>query len=234
MGTPSACHRCPHGSLGLAERACLPGQKGQLLARQDELADGAGSRRLGFSAMGKPGVLFLAGEARSKPPSRLRWEIADALNRTGWGVARNFASGLAGSSLNDRAGNAFKILIKLGPDAEAAVPAMVEQINSYSPIPESTTTIVFPSRERDSAGSDGGTKGKRHSRSDKVAAPGLGGGCLCRGRSSRQHRPKGEPAIPALLGALPHSIVTAFSNAVAGALWKIDRQPKLRPFCFDK
>ncbi len=177
-----------------------------------------------FRAMGKPGVLFLAGEARSKPPSRLRWEIADALNRTGWGVARNFASGLAGSSLNDRAGNAFKILIKLGPDAEAAVPAMVEQINSYSPIPESTTTIVFPSREAVTALEAMGDK-KANAIPDLIKLlhrdweedACVGADLLA------SIGPKAKPAIPALLGELPHHSY-AFSNAVAGALWKIDRQ----------
>jgi len=177
-----------------------------------------------FRAMGKPGVLFLVGQALSKPPSRLRGEIADALNSSHWRVAQSFASGLAGSPLNHRAGNAFKVIIKLGPEADPAVPAMVELLNSYSVIPEYTTTIIFPGREAVTALAAMGDK-KTNAIPDLIKLlhrdweedACVGADLLA------SIGPKAKPALPALLAQLPfHSY--AYSNAVAGALWKIDRQ----------
>ena len=177
-----------------------------------------------FRAMGKPGVLFLVGEARPNPPSPLRVEVAVALNRSGWRFARNFAGVLAGSPANDRAGNAFKAIIKLGPDAEAAVPAMVEQLSSYRAIPEYATTIIFPGTEAVAALEAMGDK-KTNAIPDliKFLHGDLEGDACVGADLLASIGPKAKPAIPALLEQLPfHSY--AFSNAVAGALWKIDRQ----------
>jgi len=177
-----------------------------------------------FRAMGKPGVLFLVGKTRSNPPSPLRVRVAVALNRSRWGFARNLARRFADSPPNDRSGNAFKVIIKLGPDAEAAVPAMVEQLNSYRAIPEYATTIIFPGKEAVAALAAMGNKKTNaipdlikflHRDWEEDAC--VGADLLA------SIGPEAKPAIPALLEQLPfHGY--AFSNAVAGAVWKIDRQ----------
>jgi HEAT repeat protein len=176
-----------------------------------------------FRGMGKPGVLFLADEIRSKKSASLRWRIADALNRFQGRFARGLADKVLGNHDGDRVGAAFKVIIKLGPHAEPALPALMQRLKSHGFIYQDISSMLPGSREVAALEAMGDKKTNAIPDFIKLLRSNMEDTACAGADLLASIGPKAKPAIPALLEQMClHG--ANYSNAVAGALWKIDRQ----------
>jgi HEAT repeat protein len=175
-----------------------------------------------FRVMGKPGILFLAKTIEANPFLRVSSPF-DRLAESRLPMPTFLRKALHSQSAPiNRRGNALRILQSLGPDAEAALPSLMREYNAMVNAGE-----IWPDQDIiEALGAVGDRKAKyipdfiKALRNRREATAWVGAYLL------GSIGPKAKAAVPVLLEQMPAGS-WRLSNAVAEALWKIDRQTNL-------